>query len=506
MRWNADRRRLDTGRSLDADALCLGALLAAGLTVVVPVLSLVTPVPTLVWVALVGVGYGAVAVAVGRATVGVYASLLVTATFAANVPLASGAYLRSMTRDLGPNVWLAHLPLALLLVLLAHEDRERFVDLSRAEWLLGGFVGWVVVAAVVSHPVRVDTALYFALFVLWGGLVFAAVRRAHHVLRVSPTTTLSVLATTVAFKAGFGVAEAVHGASFGLTQLGELSPELAVRLATLPLGPVSVSVGTYVSGFAGMSFLLGSLVVLTLPFALALTLDPETRTRRVGAFAALLLAVALRLTGTDAGRGAALLALACFAAWVAARRRATPTAWRRERLLRLALVAAACVVVLLLPSTQSGVPNVTGPAPVATGVSIPLFDLSNLGVRLRQYAAGLALFLTHPLFGIGGANFPDVAATYGIPDHLPIHNVYVALLAETGVVGFVLYVGFLLAVLRGGVRNAMAPTASPRRAAAFTGVVGYLGFMFWDYMLFDSVASSFAFYAVCAVLVADAER
>lgn len=508
---------VETGYAPERDALALGGGLAAGLALVVPVLSLTTPVPTLAWVALLAGVYGVVAAVIGRVTVGVYAATLVTMTFAANVPLASGEYLLSMTRDLGPNVWLVHLPLLALLALLGLRDSDRFRRVTRAEALLAAFVGWVVVAALVTRPVRVDAALYFALFVLWGGLIFAAVRRSHDVLPVTPHTTLGVLAVTVLFKSCFALAESVNGESFGLTRLGELTSEFAVTIAALPLGGVTLSVGTYVSGFSGMSFILASLAVFVVPFVVARTLERSATSRVLGAASAFVVVLALRLSGTDAGRGAALLALACFVGWTLVRWRSGDRSLDARRLSLLFVVALVCVGVVLLPSTQSGAAgdvSTTVPggssgggstAATDTGeISVPLFDLSNLGVRLTQYAAGISLFLRNPLFGIGGANFPYYAASFGIPDQLPIHNVYLTLLAETGVVGFLLYVGFLLTVLRRGVRSLLAEATDARvRAAALAGIVGYLGFMFWDYLLFDSVVSSFTFYAVCAVVATD---
>ncbi|MFC6988173.1 O-antigen ligase family protein [Haloplanus sp. GCM10025708] len=506
----------ETGYAPRGDALALGGCLAAGLALVVPILSLATPVPTLAWTALLAVAYGVVAAVIGRVTVGAYAALLVTMTFAANVPLASNEYLRSMTRDLGPNVWLVHLPLLALLGLLVLRDSDRFRRVSGAEILLAAFVGWVVVAALVTRPVRIDAALYFALFVLWGGLIFAAVRRSHDVLPVAPRTTLSILACTLLFKSWFALAEAVRGGSFGLTRLGELSSDLAVTVATLSLGGISLSVGTYVSGFSGMSFLLASLVVLLVPFVLAQTLERSPTSRFLGAASAFVVLLALRLTGTDAGRGAAMLAMGCFAAWVLLRSQSGDRSLDARRL-SLLFVVLVCVGIVLVPSTQSGaagdvstaiLDGSSGGGSTATTdtgeISVPLFDLSNLGIRLTQYAAGISLFLQHPLFGIGGANFPYYADSFGIPDQLPIHNVYLTLLAETGVVGFVLYVGFLVAVVRRGVRSLRSEATDVYvRGAALAGVVGYLGFMFWDHMLFNSVVSSFTFYAVCGALATE---
>jgi O-antigen ligase len=513
---------LDTGKLPKQDAFVFGGLLAAGLAFLVPVLAIFTHIPVLVWVAVVGVAYGTGIFLVGRVGVGLYAALLVTMTFIANVPLASADYLRSMSGSLGPNIWLAHGPLLALLVVLFFRDSEEFYDVSRAETLLGAFVGWVVLAAFVVRPPRLDTALFFALFVLSGSLILAAIRRSHRILQVSPRTTMSILACTIFFKSCFALVEGIQGKSFGLTHLGELSPKLAETLATIPVASFNLWVGTYVSGFTGMSFLFASLVVLVLPFALSQALSSITPWKVVGSITAVFMAAALRLTGTDAGRGAALLAMTLFLGWVFLVRSSNSQKRLDRNTVVVVAIALVCIAILLVPSTQSGAPAssvavstgepVTGgtaePASADTPeIALPLFDLSSLGIRLSQYVAGIGLFIENPIFGIGGANFPYLASEYGIPNQLPIHNVYIALLAETGIIGFALYCGFLLTVLWQGIKiTTHQQTDTAVRVAALSGIVGYLGFMFWDYILLKSVASAFPFYAVCAVLVADGSK
>jgi hypothetical protein len=349
-------RVTDTGNDPEQDALALGGILATSLVLLVPILAIFTSIPLLLWVVLVGVSYGLVIVLIGRIGSGVYAALLVTMTFVANIPLASASYLRTMSGSLGPNIWLAYGPLVALLMILFVRDSETFYDVSRAEILLGGFVGWVVFAAFVVRPLRLDASLFFALFVLWGSLVFGAIRRAHRTLSVSPRTTMSILTYTILCKSCFALVEGVRGGSFGLTHLGELAPELAETLATISIGPINLWVGTYVSGFTGMSFIFASLVVLTLPYVLSYTLDSVSPKRFIVGLSALVFATALRLTGTDAGRGAAILAVTLFLGWIALAYVADLKMWNERNVVAVVVIAIVCIAIVLVPSSQSGVP------------------------------------------------------------------------------------------------------------------------------------------------------
>ncbi len=68
--------------------------------------------------------------------------------------------------------------------------------------------------------------------------------------------------------------------------------------------------------------------------------------------------------------------------------------------------------------------------------------LSLLGDRAYFYIKGWEIFLQHPVIGIGIDNFRAVA------DYpMPIHSEYMVQLVENGVVGFVLYLAFILSIL-----------------------------------------------------------
>jgi hypothetical protein len=143
-------------------------------------------------------------------------------------------------------------------------------------------------------------------------------------------------------------------------------------------------------------------------------------------------------------------------------------------------------------------------------LSVPLFDLTGSGIRVRQYVAGLDLFLQYPIFGIGGGNFFFVSEPYGLGRRMLLHDVYIALLAETGLPGFLLYVAAIGFVLAAG-RRLLARTTTRERAADWwlalglvAAVAAHLATMLFQ-PTYLRAQLLFTFWALCGVLVG-AER
>ena len=103
-----------------------------------------------------------------------------------------------------------------------------------------------------------------------------------------------------------------------------------------------------------------------------------------------------------------------------------------SRILILAgLIAGALVLLPYLPqSTLERLGTV--------GTSIASGDL---GGRVNLWRMAMAEFLTHPLMGIGSGAFSSatIAGTY-------VHNTFLSILAETGMIGFVLFAAMLAIV------------------------------------------------------------
>jgi O-antigen ligase len=97
------------------------------------------------------------------------------------------------------------------------------------------------------------------------------------------------------------------------------------------------------------------------------------------------------------------------------------------------------------------------------------------------------VFASHPIVGIGGMNFVHIAEEYGLP--VPdgyahprlIYNTYLALLTETGLLGFALYTGTIAVVGYYGWRLIRArSTGTLLVAGTLAGLLGIAAYSFWN--------------------------
>ncbi len=581
---------LEIGLRKRHEILLLAAVLIVGLTFVSPALSLLSGVPALVFVVIVGAVYGALSVLFRRVLAGSLIGLIVPSTFAANVPLVSHARILTFPAHIGPQLWLVQVPLVVSVVLVVLTGpREVLSGATKSEGLFAAFVGWTLLAAVFGATARVDTALYFSLLMAQGLVAFVLLRYAVQREILSFGAVVRVFVGTVLAQSLFAVAQFLNGGIFGVSTLGEYDGSY---IATLSLGPLGeFAIGTHVAGFTGMSFILASLIVLAAPMAFVLALRGSGWTRAAFLATALVMLAVLRVTGTDAGRGALILALVCLCAALVYTNRIALldrlTGARSSRMSARAVTAITAVltvlvsiVVLFFPSSASGTgssitdidgesasPGASGGSTgssgdssgssggagggstggstgagssgaggesaggstsvgpgggggsvggggsgaantrpelvesVLDGLSIPFFDIGNLGIRLIQYVAGIDLFVQYPLFGIGGANFIYYATEYGLPKPLPLHNIYIALLAETGLPGFLLFITLVGSVLWYGSKAATRTSGGLLCVGLLCGMIGYLAFGFWDTLPLTQVPSFFAFWILAGTVV-----
>jgi hypothetical protein len=511
-----------TGTGLPAGRrpLLLAVLLVVGLVFGAPLfaatvnaLGIPLPLPILFGILLVGGVYGVVALVLRRVVLGLSVAVIVTATFAANVPLGT---VNIYPGTLGPQLWLLQLPLLALVGVFAIRGTYTRESVTVVELLFGAYVLWSVLSALFGIAPRQDTALYYALYMLNPLLAFGVSYRSIRERVLTFQQMLSVFVITVVGHAAFGIVQFINQAPFGLTFLGETGRGWTTNVINLgPLGEFKI--GVLVSGFTGGAGPLSVLLVLAVPLILAFAV--RTRSiRRIGTFSlAAVLVFVLRITAKDSARGALILAIVIFVALLAWSQRHVLTNWEtiQKRAVEYGLYCLSVVTlffVTLYPSSRSGTSSKkpvdtsngsgappsdatkvpkgggqtgAGGLPIEIGqLSIPFLNLSSLGIRMQQYLAGFAIVLDYPLFGVGGANYPYVAPAYGLPAKLhghlfPLHNMYIAVLAETGIPGFLLYVSALGMVLWSGwclYRDGQNRTLA---AGALSAVVGYLAVSFW---------------------------
>lgn len=532
----------ETDFSTHHDALTLATVLLVGLAAITPLLSIVSGVPAVAFVVIVGGIYGALALLARRVILACYVALIITATFNANLPLPNLPGFGTGPAHLGFDLWLFHLPILGLLgyLVLTRGQRER--DPSRVEMLFGGFVVWTGFAAFQGATKRPDVAIYFAFFMLEGLVVLTFFRHAIQTSLIRFRTILDVFVLTALAHSVVGIIQFINGAGFGLTTLGGRAEHRP--LETFFLGPLGeIATGTHVVGFTGWPFHLATLLVLAIPVGIALAAS-ERGWQRVGYLGVVaVLGVALRLTATDAGRGGIVLGCVILIFAVsyrfrdAIRQRTAPITY----VTGLALGVFTTILITLYPSSKAGhvstqtdfdetvtqiqsneantaaTTATTDPSPLVEtlqstllDLSIPFFDLTSLGVRLKQYIAATDLFVQNPLFGIGGANFPYYALDYGLHKPLAIHSIYFALLAQTGLPGLLLFLATIVAIFWAGITYIFSSTTSTRSqllvAGTLCGIVAYLGFGLFDSILLTVVPSFIPFWILIGAVVGVARR
>jgi O-antigen ligase len=76
--------------------------------------------------------------------------------------------------------------------------------------------------------------------------------------------------------------------------------------------------------------------------------------------------------------------------------------------------------------------------------------------RLAHWIAGIRMYLTHPILGVGIGNYPDAYPQYFVAIFVnslgQAHNYYINIAAETGTIGLLIYLFFVIALLVAGGR------------------------------------------------------
>jgi len=520
---------MDQSDASKKDVAILVGLLISGLIVLVPILSYVTGIPIMVAVVIVGGLYAATALYRRAILVSSVIGIIVTSTFAANIPIRP-VDSDLMPGHLGPNIWLVQVAIISAVGVVLFSDRDRLRDTWGSEcWLCVGFLAWIPLSAVASRAPRLDVALYFTLLTLTAFLAFLIVKYTIRNGILSLQTIVTLVLVTISGHLIYGLAQLANGRTFGLTQLGE--PQYGQIIAEIHLGSATVPIGAFVTGFAGMTFHIGVLASLcvVLPFALYWILDEASLLLVIPPLSA----VIARATTSDAIRGGYLIALVSAAVVVGiAKQRGWPQmSLSRRRTLSASIVALVSVGIILLPSTMSGASSESRPLSGTDGtqssadgsivgesvpsspeivesLSIPLFDLTNLSIRVQQYLLGIDLFTEHPLFGIGAGNFKFYGAAVDPSLSLPLHNFYLAVLVETGVVGFTLYFGAITLIVTGAVRTLFSGALRCDALvfiALLAALLGQFAIGFWDHMHLTKITVAVPFWITLGALAGGSE-
>lgn len=171
---------------------------------------------------------------------------------------------------------------------------------------------------------------------------------------------------------------------------------------------------------------------------------PESRWLRVAGLASLL--VAFILTGSRSAWVAFTVAIAIMTI-------VTHWEWRKVKLAVPLAAAVLAVLVSLLPA-QTVVLEGDQPNRVYFGRGV-VVTANHVSVshRMEQFDGSIALWISAPLTGVGLGVYiqREIELAKGLPQQ--IHNTYLWLLAETGLVGFSLITGFFITLLVGSWRG-----------------------------------------------------
>ena len=229
---------------------------------------------------------------------------------------------------------------------------------------------------------------------------------------------------------------------------------------------------------------------LILPIALGAILIPVGARLRSVAVAALVgCAGALVLTASRGGFASFLAVLLLGAIYVA--RQASSRRW----LLIGGVVTAALALVLFFGLVR---------APWVE-------EDQSAAMRLLFWGVAAALFVRSPLVGVGFGNFRDLYSIPGIaPGVFDVHNLYLQLLSETGLLGFVSFCFLAVLVIRrclGNLRQSDSSLETIVNFAALGAVVSLLLHGFVDFLFIVSPQFTALFWLILGlVVVADRWR
>jgi hypothetical protein len=524
-------------RSVLLSTLFLTALLIA----VVPIVTVSTGIPTLALVAVAGLLYAAVLLFTDTIFEGLCGAVFVLVTFAANVPLITlpmggGGYTAPQLELLLVDI--VAIPFVGLICWWLYSGkislsfgRERI-----AGYALAGFVGWSLFAALVANGPSRLAALFYVVVQLRYLILFGI--GAVVVRYIGIHTTVYSLSIAIFGQSAYAIFEVISRDPFSLTRLGDGTGGLA---SVFSVGPLLFKTSLSAGGFAGNSRVLITLLLLVVPVLIAIIIRRSTPWKLIAAVALIGSIFLVRVSKTDSGFIAFLFTIfltvvALFGIWLL-----TDTANRTVRYGASDYVfgfgsaigsIALCVFLFSQRAVQNVSSNTENPANTGSSAgggsstggassagaspgggsdlliqainSIPFVSTANISVRLQQYVAALNIGIHYPLFGIGGMNFPLVAESYGLPRPIAIHNVYLSVLASTGIPGAILFLVSISAVLVVAGRMALSPETDRLFWAML--VCGMLGFHAYNFWVTRSGGVTYLVFWVLAGAVVGARR
>lgn len=233
-------------------------------------------------------------------------------------------------------------------------------------------------------------------------------------------------------------------------------------------------------------------MLVPVPLVFAFSRYAHGRKRWFAAFAASFMAATIFLSGSRGGMAAFLVEMAVFFWFLFRERGRSKTAMVLCGFLLMALASVAWI----------GGSEVSDR--IATLVPAKRAELST-DVRLAIYRDSLHMFAKRPLAGWGLATFPDVYPRFRtFYTNLFVnraHNDYLELLTETGLLGFLAGLWFVIVATRAAIRKARNWPSDVNGAVAVCALLGLTGILVHSFV--DSnlqiPANAMLFYALCTI-------
>jgi O-antigen ligase len=486
--------------------------------------------PILLLLSVLFVVYSALLIMYRSIYFGTIIAVIVTSTFAANVPLASNSFLRDLPGHLGPQLWLFQLPLAILISALVLDwcmTRYPYIRLTSSSVigiLFIAYILWSFFVSVFANPPRQDVALYAVIFLINGLCAFLAIAASIIKGYVSIQDVITTLSVTIIGHSIFGFLQFINQTTFGITRLGE--QEVSTQaVAYINMGPLGTAgIGTIINGFSGHAYILAGLILLISPVLLTKGFTSRGWKQYIYIFLYLFLGLIVRITSSDAARGAYFTGLIFTIVILFASKCRNAKLWNLTKGKVLSIVGIVLAIfIILYPSSVSSSPvneNVeSSPTETAVsentatyestieGFSVPYFDLSNLGIRIEQYIAGINIFEQNPILGIGSANFRYIATQYGVSRPYDLHNILLALLVETGLPGLLLYMGSICGLLRICYQlNRISEEDNLLYIGLVGGILSYIALAFWDPFALVRITAFVPFWIIGGAIAGESSR
>lgn len=233
-------------------------------------------------------------------------------------------------------------------------------------------------------------------------------------------------------------------------------------------------------------------MLVPVPLVFAFSRFGNQRERWIAASAAAFMGATIFLSGSRGGMIAFGVEIAIFLAFV----------FQERQKQSIAILLSAFLLVWLATMAWTGGREVK--ARIATIATAGHADLST-DVRLKIDKDILRMFKDHPLFGWGQGTFPEAyprfRSFYTDSFVNAAHNDFLQLLAETGIVGFVIMIWFLVIVFRQALSKSHKWSSNLNGAVAIAAILGISGILVHSLVDFNMQipANAALFYSLCVV-------